>query len=940
MQPLDFLKKVLPDDGNYCITTIGEDKKAKNTFVTDAAHIAAFAAAQAKSKGGINVYHAMASYGSETDKFGKITRTKSNVKYLKSIWADIDVRPDKGYQTLEAALLGYSTFLSNSGLPEPSIVFSGGGFHLYWVLKEQITEDVWQPFADGLKALAATHGFKIDPGITGDSARVLRTPGSYNAKWGKEAKVLKHVGEHSLGSLMFMKMAGGIKASVTKAVEKKSEFVLVDSAPIFAGCAQMRHFQEGFPDQTGEHWISCGRLLAQCIDGERIWHTLSEKDERYNEAECAKKWNDSTKFNNGIKCTRFEELNPEGCAGCKLRGKGKTPIALAYKGRPHVEYDEAVASVLAQQELPFGFEFSASGEVITKTRKGEEAELEEIKIARYPFFVKERSVGELTGDENSVVITKWNPQDKWTDIDLPVKDLFTNTLATLADKGIMVLDDRLARKYIRDSYDKLAADKPMVKVHDTYGWKGDKFLLGERLYSFSEGKLAFEVVHLGPDARSLAPYLRPGGAAGKGSFQGWQRAAQSLFAKGHEWQAISLLAGAGAPLLALLDDTEGGTIWSLFDPVGGKGKTTATVAGATVWGSFEGLSTNAADTMNARIAKLGTLKHLPFAYDEMRRDNPAIAKQFVQTFTAGTERARLDRNSILTRLPRSWRTIMLTSANTELVGAIAADDGSEAMSDRVFEIHAESLPLRKGEVNGQLKAEFLNNCGYAALPIIALMLRDLQDINQELRAKEIEFMALLDDSKLRFRAQFAAVIYVIGRLLAENGILVFDHNYYVSWVLNHISENLEQSKPTTPPEFLSRYLREMQGSIITTIEYKPGTGKRHVADTRSGRADIRIETDTKQIIIPQKDFHNWLQERDQSYKSFSKDMEERGILIAKSIKKNIGAGTQYSSGQEYVMIFRLDHEELTGIDNIIQLEQPPVNSASPAKSPRLSALAR
>lgn len=941
MQPSEFLERVLPDEGNYCVTTIKGDIST-NTFVTTKADIANYAAAHAKAKGTSSVYHALASYGTKTNKSGKIARTKENVLLLKSLYTDIDVRPDKGYPTLEDALLGYSTFLRNSGLPEPSIVFSGGGFHLYWVLEEAITEAEWQPYADGLKSLATTHGFKIDPGITGDSARVLRTPGSYNPKWQQEAKVLKYTREYRLSELMIMKMAGTAKAATIKATEKKGgEFVLADSAKIFAGCAQMRHFQEGFPDQTGEHWIACGRLLAQCIDGEKLWHTLSEKDERYKESEAAKKWHDSVKFNNATKCARFEETNPEGCIGCKLRGKNKTPMALSYKGKPHVEYDQAVADVLAEQELPHNFFFSSSGELITKSQKGgEEAEVEEIKIARYPFFVKERSVSELTGDENSVVISKWNPQDKWVNLDLPVKDLFTNTVATLADKGIMVLDDRLARKYIRDSYDKLAADKPMVKVHDTYGWKGsDKFLVGERLYFFEGGKLAFETVHLGADAQALAPFLRPGGAAGKGSFEGWKAAAQGLFARGHEWQAVSLLAGAGAPLLALLGDTEGGTIWSLFDPIGGKGKTTATVAGATVWGSFEGLSTNAADTMNARIAKLGTLRHLPFAYDEMRRDNPAIAKQFVQTFTAGTERARMDKTGALSRLPRNWRTIMLTSANTELVGAIAADDGSEAMSDRVFEIHAENLPLRKGEINGQLKSDFLINCGYAAVPIIGIILRDLKEVKETLREKEIEYMALLNDPKLRFRAQFAAVIYVIGGVLAHNGLLVFDPQYYVDWVLGHITENVEMVKPVTPGELLSRYLREMQSSILTTVSYVAGAGKR-IVETRSGRVDIRIETDTKEIFIPQKDFNLWLQERDQSPKSFIKATQESGLLLGKSMKKSIGAGTQFATGQEYVIVFRLDHQDLTGIDHLTQPTPPGVVPSSPVLPPRPSAPSR
>lgn len=945
MQPLEFLERVLPNEGNYCLTLIS-GTIVQNVFFNSKADIVYAAKAYDGKK---NIYYALASYGTISSK-GRIQRTKENVQFLRVLWADIDIRTDKGdkcYQTFEEATTAIGQFLAKTNLPCPSFVYSGGGIHLYWPLSEDVTEKQWLPYAEGLKKLAAKEGFKIDQGITGDSARVLRLPGTQNLRWGTTCQVLKYTGEFSLSALDVLKLPSKLPsnasasrlASVAKvaAEPKKTKFELVDSAPIFAGCAQMKLFQIGWPDQTGEHWISCGRLLKQCTDGEKIWHELSEKDDRYNESETAKKWNDSTTFNNAITCERFGALNPEGCAGCKYRGKIKTPIGIV-RGKPaSEEYTQEVSAKLDGDKLPYGYSFDGTGAVVFSSQEKDEEEAKEIKLSTYPFYIKDRSLSELKDGERSIVIESWNPKDGWSQNDIAVGDMFLNPVVALAKVGIMINNEKMIRNFIRASFDKLANEKKMATVHDTFGWKGDKFLLGDRLYYFEGDKLAFETAHLGPDARSLASHLRPGGSTGKGSFQGWQRAAQGLFARGHEWQALSVLAGAAAPLLGRMDDIEGGTILSLFNSIGGEGKTTATIAGVTIWGGWPALSTAASDTINARIAKLGTLKHLPFAYDEMRRDNPGIAKQFVQTFTAGSERARMDKSGSLSKSPRNWRTIMLTSANTELMGTIAADDGSEAMSDRVFELHAETLPLSKGERNNNIKSEFLNNCGWAALPIVALMLRDLDRITREIKEKEAYYMELLDDSKLRFRAQFVAAIDVMGRLLADNNILVFDPQYYVDWALDHIKEGLEVTKKISFPELLARYLREMQNSTIFTHEFRPGTGKKVIAETRSGLANVRIETDTNRIIIPQRDFYNWLQERDQSSKTFNKWMEDAGVLIGKNQKKNIGAGTQYATAQEYVLIFKSDHVELTGIDNVIQLTQP---QEVPASAPRLAALSR
>lgn len=918
MKTLDFFQRVLPHDGIYCISTITKEGITKNSFLSSHADLEKAGIALSSR---VHVYHACASYIDPGE-----GRKKHNTKWVRSFWIDLDIRPDpkerqknKSYESFELAFHGLNKFLKDSGLPMPLVVFSGGGLHLYWPLDQDISEDVWHKYSTGLKKLIDVHGFKADSGLTGDSARVLRTPGTVNLKNGEAARVLNDVGPYKLSQFNILLINAALKAP---AETKKVFGQDADIEKITAKCQQMAQFKAGV-EQTGETWIACGRVLAQCYNGtEELWHKWSSLDDRYIHSEAQKKWEDSVNFNNAITCERFKQVNPEGCKGCQETCRSPVQLGKSERTKEAQVSEEVptdVKDILKTVKLPFPFKIDEKNRLCCENKKNEEEEAKDIVVSPYPFFVQDRTVSELDVGHNAFIIKHYTPSDGWKVSEVSYQDFGTSPNACLSKAGIFPIVDKLAVAYVKGCINELAGFKKMTDVHETFGWKGDKFLLGDRLYYFAGGKLAFETVHLGSEARALAADLRPGGRHSKGSIQGWREAAQRLFAPGHEWQACTLLVAAGAPLLALMTDVEGGTIWSLFDSIGGKGKTTATVAGATLWGGWEAVSTNAADTINARMAKLGTLCHLPLAYDEMRRDNPGIAKQFVQSFTAGAERARLNRTANMSRMPKSWRTFLLTSANTELTGAIAADDGSQAMSDRVFEIHAGDLPLRKGEINSQLKAEFMSNCGHAGPIIIGLILKHLDELKVSLKQKEADYMGLLHNSKMRFRAQLITVVDVVGKLISESGLLNFDHNYYVQWLMDQVSVTRDDQEEFDSTEYLARYLREMQHSILYTTEFVPGSAKKHVAEPRSGRVAIRVETDTYHIIIPRKDLELWIQSKDQSMKAFMKDVQAKGILHQKGTKRTLTAGTNLISALEYVLIFRGDHELLSGVQKVVPL---------------------
>lgn len=113
-------------------------------------------------------------------------RDRAHATGLVCLPMDLDVKPgsDKHYQTVAEALAALFTFCDETGIPRPAlVVVTGGGVHAYWLSNRVLTVEEWQPYADGLKHAAIKAGLKFDRQCTGDAARVLRVPGTFNWKY-------------------------------------------------------------------------------------------------------------------------------------------------------------------------------------------------------------------------------------------------------------------------------------------------------------------------------------------------------------------------------------------------------------------------------------------------------------------------------------------------------------------------------------------------------------------------------------------------------------------------------------------------------------------------------------------------------------------------------------------------------------------------------------
>ncbi len=125
--------------------------------------------------------------------------TKAGCRRTRAVWVDVDKRDgkkveEKDLPALRTALLAQ---LQELGLPPHVIVFSGGGFHLYWLLAETLDAQLHREEIEAVnRGLADVLGG--DRAAT-DVSRILRVPGFLNHKYDPPRPVTAARGDAEAG---------------------------------------------------------------------------------------------------------------------------------------------------------------------------------------------------------------------------------------------------------------------------------------------------------------------------------------------------------------------------------------------------------------------------------------------------------------------------------------------------------------------------------------------------------------------------------------------------------------------------------------------------------------------------------------------------------------------------------------------------------------------
>jgi Virulence-associated protein E len=309
----------------------------------------------------------------EAGKPSRAVRDADKALTLKSVYIDVDVKPNdpNHYPDLATAYAELTAFRQKVNLPEPSVIVeTGGGFHAHWASDGVLTVAEWRPYAEGLKTAALREGFKLDPTVTADPARVLRLPETHNFKFNPPYPVqVVHWGpiygfDAQLSHLKSMAPSTQApKAAVRTSVivtGNESHFDapdaafaalnpadtsledgcgfrgphLVDPRPVFAtsGCPFLRDaLAKGGADLNYPLWHLSIASTAFMENGNAFAHEISKGHAAYTKDETQALYERklSDRADRGIgypSCAAIAGVGSEHCKTCPHFSKGKSPL--------------------------------------------------------------------------------------------------------------------------------------------------------------------------------------------------------------------------------------------------------------------------------------------------------------------------------------------------------------------------------------------------------------------------------------------------------------------------------------------------------------------------------------------------------------------------------------------------------------------------------------
>jgi hypothetical protein len=253
--------------------------------------------------------------------------------------------------TIDDGLVALKKFCKDTKLSKPTILRSGRGAHVYWILEEPMERDEWKLHAERLKELCTEHNFKIDYAVPADAARVLRMPESNHVKDPTNpipCEILSYAGlipnerikeilaptEAILSAAAranFKRTMDPVTMALIGSSESKFKNILIKSVQ-GQGCAQIVNIYENQESLDEPLWRAGLSIAQHCADREKAIHAISKNHPGYSTTVTEKKANETK---GPYTCETFKKLNPSGCEGCPL--KITSPIQL---GREIVEASE------------------------------------------------------------------------------------------------------------------------------------------------------------------------------------------------------------------------------------------------------------------------------------------------------------------------------------------------------------------------------------------------------------------------------------------------------------------------------------------------------------------------------------------------------------------------------------------------------------------------
>ncbi len=974
MDAQGFLRLVWPDIGHYIIATPREQKGYIH-HVFDTIEAAA-KAAESLDRQGKNVYFALAStkeeqIWDETDQKWH-QRTKPNMLALKTFYAEVDVakpgewetlnehKRSKKYETREEALAGVKAFCKAIGWPLPTLVSSGWGFHLYWLLLEKINAKLYEDVGTLLKRTAIQLHFKLDPAAL-LLTQVYRVVGTHNYKRTDDVREVELLNQQQPNNPKSLYQLLKQKAEELGIPEKKetapdyldfgesnTKTTYPETEIHFEGllnCPAIKAVVDAEGDVPYQHWWHVGQVVRFAIDGREHFHDISRSAQSY----------DATttdgvldRFESGeigpTRCDTFED-HVEECSDCPHRGKITSPIQL---GKKLVSLPAPTISLnttqIAIPNPPKPYTRSPQG--ISVTLENKDGRTIDKIIYEKDFYPVRRVYHE--GQDRELVIWKTTkPHEGDKEITVASADMYElkTLIEILANNGIYLAHENMSdmRGYMVAYIKALQEAAAREHLFSRLGWRDDntRFVLGNRIYHNGvASKCDID------KAASVATAIRS-----EGSLDAWKDIIATLNHSDFVTHQFALATAFGSPLM-IFTGISGGIINMLGRS--GEGKSTVQRMVNSVWGHPNEMMLPAerGSTYTAKMIYMATMGNLPVCAEEITDMPQEDLGALVHSVHLGQPKWGAKQDGSMRQSIGIFSLLMLSSSNSSMPDKIVGSEGAAAKALRIIEVRVPTVNVySKTEFQRRVDLPLLKNYGLAGhvyMTYITKHVDKVQALVQSLIAK-IDHAAKTTSEERIWVAMVAANI--AGLILAAKcGLHTMSVEHVFDYAVKQIRSMRDRSRDIihTAEESLSAYVDQNINKVLVVEEIgADARGGTRVIDKPVGGMIARFDKVTGLLWIAITPFKFWCVKNGLVYQDLLADLNYNKTLLDKGANKVLGSGTEYRSGQVKCLLINTNAPMISGVkpeelvstsnvDNVLKLpkiQRPPVAKTASMETP-------
>lgn len=895
------------------------------------------------------------------------TRTQTNAGWLRTLFLDLDIDPapdtaekaNKVYATRTDAITSLRQFVAKLGLPDPMVVDSGGGWHVYWPFDEDLPKDEWQPLADKFKAICLSESLHIDPAVPSDAARVLRPVGCHNLKRDNardvsvfldgagptpvaHLKLLLDTYEQNHGITLPRKHQTAPTTSSYSNVGR--DFDPIDFGMVSFGCMVVGGQVACGGRGTSEPlWRAVVGLAKHAGDARAALLSVSDQHEDFSEDEMlakADRWNAGPTtcnyFRNNLNCVECQTCPHKITSPAQLgrmKEEAEAPVELVVN--PETGAEEEVTIV--QPPFPYIRHLNKQtglNEILMRCEDKDGNPFHQ-PISPNDFYPVRILRNTVAGEISEHTLWKFH---------LPRLQPFTAEIkqsmlgdtrglqALLNNIGIYAHTDQIKaiQVYMSTYLKHLAQERDKERVYTRLGWQfGGKedaerigYVAGTRHFNMDGTITACNISQGVKNATNNGIHTR-------GSVEAWTKFISNHYS-GDNYPAhrFFLYCAFAAPLLHITGE-KGALITA--SGKSGRGKTTVLRAGASIWGHPDSLILNGnpqGATSNATENHLGTIHSLPMMWDDTTNLEAKKILEFALNVSQGKGKQRMkgsehDGRSV------SWETMVLSSTNYDnMTQALAGQIATDAHLMRIISVPFEKFVDTTAAALGaeDFKRGLYANYGLAGIPFMQYVTANYASVCDRVIAAETKaWTDYKGRSHERFWMKIIGAVRVAMEITEELGLLDFDIEADYRWMGDHVSEMraMHQEFKVGPVEELSAYLEERINETLV-MSSKSTSNLDNVAHLPSRQLTIRHEMDNGLIFISKAELGKYCAERNESIRAWEDRLIAAGVLLDRGRQKTLGADTKLAKGQ--VRCWVVDARQLGG--RFAAAGQPPAPTPS------------